>query len=469
MSRRWRSFLAAFALLGLGASAAGAQEQMLRWTVAVLPEGAKPGTEVEVVFTADIAKGWILYSSDFELEIGPRPAKFTFDAASGLELLGPVQAVGSKRKKDAALGTEYTYFSGRAEFRQKARLASGAESVAGRIDGQTCFEESGLCELFSEKFAAKLSVGTPSGVGAVPVSAPSSSAARVELGRRLFFDPILSKDRTVSCASCHKPEHAFADDVAVSAGVGGKIGTRNTPSVMNVSGRTTLFWDGRAETLEEQALFPIANPVEMALPVDEALQRLNADATYAKQFQEAFGQPATARTLGRAFAAFQKTLDTIDSPYDRYAHGDDGAISESARRGRLLFIGRAKCADCHSGEDFTSDRFRNIGLFDGGALGDRGRGAITNRPEDDGQFKVPSLRNVSATAPYMHNGMFRTLREVIDYYNEPDKVVPAARGRDASMNAQIQLTEGEKRDLEAFLQALTDDRFASVKAPGERR
>jgi cytochrome c peroxidase len=300
---------------------------------------------------------------------------------------------------------------------------------------------------------------------AVP-AAPNQGRLRADLGKRLFFDPILSADRTISCASCHKPEVAFADDRAVSAGVGGKVGTRNTPSVMNTSGRTMLFWDGRTETLEDQAIFPIENPVEMALPIAEALQRLNADPTYVAQFQQAYNGPVTARTLGRALAAFQKTLDTVNSPYDRYAHGNDAAISESARRGRLLFIGRGKCAECHSGEDFTSDRFRNIGLYDGRKLNDRGRGAITNQPQDDGQFKVPSLRNVSVTAPYMHDGAFKTLREVIDYYDEPDKIVPDAKGRDVSMNAKLGLTEQEKTDLENFLKALTDDRFGAADITG---
>lgn len=302
------------------------------------------------------------------------------------------------------------------------------------------------------------------GVAADPAatSPPDRAAARVELGKRLFFDPLLSKDRTISCASCHKPERAFADDRVVSPGVGGQLGTRNAPSVMNASGRTTLFWDGRAETLEDQAVFPIQNPVEMALPIAEALERVNGNATYREQFQLAYDGPATPRSLGRALAAFEKTLDTLNSPYDRYAHGDDAAVSDSARRGRLLFIGRGKCAECHSGEDFTSDRFRNIGLFDGGRFNDRGRGAVTGKPEDDGQFKVPSLRNVAVTAPYMHNGMFKTLREVIDYYDQPDKTVPAAKGRDATLNLALQLTEQEKADLEAFLRALTDDRFAVV-------
>jgi len=317
-----------------------------------------------------------------------------------------------------------------------------------------------------------MAVGAPGEPPASAATAPADSAQapapatpnalRVALGQRLFFDPILSNDRTVSCASCHKPEHAFADSQVVSAGVDGKLGTRNTPTVMNTSGRTMLFWDGRAETLEDQAIFPIENPVEMNLPIAEALARLNGDTTYFAQFQAAYGAPATARTLGRALAAYQKTLDTTSSPYDRYSHGDDGAISESARRGRLLFIGRAKCADCHSGEDFTSDRLRNIGLYDGKELNDRGRGAVTQRSADDGLFKVPSLRNVAVTAPYMHNGMFSTLREVIDYYDSPDKFVPDAKGRDVSMNANLHLTEQEKLDLEAFLEALTDDRFAAA-------
>lgn len=301
----------------------------------------------------------------------------------------------------------------------------------------------------------------PTNVAAAPEAVAARAAARIELGRRLFFDPMLSSDRTVSCATCHRPELAFADDKAVSPGVDGKLGTRNTPSVMNSSGRTTLFWDGRAETLEDQAIFPIENPLEMALPIAQALERVNADAEYQKQFQAACNGPATARSLGRALAAFQKTLDTTDTPYDRYIRGDDAAVSESAKRGRLLFIGKGKCAECHSGEDFTSDRFRNIGLFDGKGFADRGRGAVTSKESDDGQFKVPSLRNVAVTAPYMHNGSFQTLREVIDYYDEPDKVVPAAKGRDASMNAKLLLTEQEKADLEAFLRTLTDRRFAA--------
>lgn len=293
------------------------------------------------------------------------------------------------------------------------------------------------------------------------LSLQDRKALRVELGRKLFFDPLLSKDRTVSCASCHQPQFAFADNQAFSLGVGGALGTRNTPSIMNSGGRTSFFWDGRAETLEDQAIFPIENPIEMALPIGEALQRLNADEHYREQFQTAYASEATARALGRALASFQKTLVTANAPYDRWFHGEDAAISESARRGRQLFIGKGKCAECHSGEDFTSNRFRNIGLFDGERLIDQGRADFTRNSADAGQFKIPSLRNVAVTAPYMHNGMFKTLREVIDYYDDPDALVPTAKGRDATMGHKLGLTEEEKRDLEAFLRSLTDDQFST--------
>jgi cytochrome c peroxidase len=282
---------------------------------------------------------------------------------------------------------------------------------------------------------------------------------RAELGRKLFFDPILSSDRTISCASCHKPEHAFADNVPLSKGVGGALGRRNTPSVMNSTARVSFFWDGRARSLEEQAIFPIENPVEMNLPIAEALERINGDPQYAADFAKLYGGPATVKTLGRALAAFQKTLETANTPYDRYNFGDDSAMSESAKRGRLLFIGKANCATCHSGEDFTSDRFENIGLYNAKELNDRGRAEITQLESDAGMFKVPSLRNVALTAPYMHNGMFATLREVIEYYNEPDRHVQGALYRDAKLDKPLGLTDQEIADLEAFLHALTDDRF----------
>jgi cytochrome c peroxidase len=296
---------------------------------------------------------------------------------------------------------------------------------------------------------------------AVPVTpAAAINDPRVELGRQLFFDPILSSDRTISCASCHRPDHAFADITPVSRGVGGVKGTRNTPTVMNSRARVSFFWDGRAHSLEQQAIFPIENPIEMNLPIAQVVDRLNADEAYSAAFAALYGGPATADRLGRALAAFQKTLETANSPYDRFNQGDDSAMSPSAKRGRLTFIGKANCASCHSGEDFTSDRFENIGLFNGKALNDAGRADVTKMDSDAGMFKVPSLRNVSMTAPYMHNGMFATLREVLEYYNDPDTHVTGALRRDAKLDKPLGLTNEEINDLEAFLNALTDNRFA---------
>lgn len=286
-------------------------------------------------------------------------------------------------------------------------------------------------------------------------------ADAVALGERLFFDPILSGDRTISCASCHKPEHAFADTTAVSTGIGGHQGRRNTPSAMNTAGRMDFFWDGRATSLEEQALGPIANPDEMGLPLKDAVARLNAEEKYAAWFAKIYHGPATEKNLSLAVASYERTLETGNTPYDRYVAGDDSALSSSAVRGRLLFIGKANCANCHSGEDFTADRHKSIGLYNGKELNDTGRFEVTKNPEHLGLFKVPSLRNVAVTAPYMHNGMFKTLREVVEYYSHPDQVVKGSINRDKALDQGMNLSEDEVSDLVAFLEALTDDRFAA--------
>lgn len=287
----------------------------------------------------------------------------------------------------------------------------------------------------------------------------NTPVTKAQLGEQLFFDNILSKDKTLSCASCHLPQYAFADTVAFSKGINGTPTTRNTPAITNLSGRPNYFWDGRAATLEEQALQPIISPAEMGLPIQEAVDRLNADVVYQQAFRQVFNNPVTEKNLLQAIAAFERTLETANSPYDRYINGDDHAMSPEAIRGRLLFIGKANCNNCHSGEDFTADRFKNIGLYNGKNLLDAGRFDTTRDTAHMGFFKVPGLRNVAVTAPYMHNGMFKTLREVIAYYNKPDIVVHDGINRDLSLNAPLNLSEQEVSDLEAFLVALTDDRF----------
>lgn len=287
-------------------------------------------------------------------------------------------------------------------------------------------------------------------------------ATAIALGRQLFFDPILSGDRTISCASCHREQFAFADTAGLSAGVTGRRGRRNTPSAMNVRLQANFFWDGRAATLEEQALGPIANPLEMDLPIPMAVARLNQSPAYRAAFQRVFGEAPTDRTLAQALAEFERSLETSNSPFDDWRLNDNAAaVSASAKRGFALFNGKAGCLRCHIGADFNSVEFRNIGLYDGQALADSGRAAITGLASDLGKFKIGPLRNVALTAPYMHNGMFRTLRQVIDYYNDPNQVVPHARNRDPFLTQPLRLTGQEKADLENFLRSLTDKRFAT--------
>lgn len=281
-----------------------------------------------------------------------------------------------------------------------------------------------------------------------------------ELGELLFFDSILSRGEQVSCASCHKPEFAFADNVPVSFGVDSLKGERNTPSAMNQSARSFQFWDGRMETLEEQAAGPIENPVEMDMPLSYAVEKLNKHSQYRQFFIKIFGHPADKKSVTDAIAAFERTLETNQSVFDNYNKGIDTAkFTASAKRGREIFNVKGKCFDCHFGPDFTGDQFRNIGIFNGKELNDSGRFIVTRDLKDLGKFKTPGLRNIAMTAPYMHNGMHKTLMEVIEYYNTPDKFISNSINRDTLLAKPLGLTEQDKKDLEAFLLSLTDARF----------
>ena len=281
---------------------------------------------------------------------------------------------------------------------------------------------------------------------------------KTELGKALFFDPILSADSSISCASCHKPEFAFADTMAFSIGVSGKRTHRNTPSVLNMANRDLLFWDGRAQSLQEQALFPIQDHDEMNLEIPVAIKRLKRSKRYKTWFLEAFGRSADQKALSEAIASYEATLETSESRFDLYMR-NELEISANEKVGQKLFVGKAKCFDCHFSPDFTGDEFKNIGLFDGKTYSDSGRYRITHNPEDLGKFKVPGLRNVAVTAPYMHDGSMKTLRQVIDYYNDPLASVPTAINMDSTLAKGLNLTEIEKYQLEKFLNALTDKRF----------
>jgi cytochrome c peroxidase len=290
-------------------------------------------------------------------------------------------------------------------------------------------------------------------------SNPKNVATKEALGEMLFFDPILSEDSSISCASCHKPEFAFADTAVFSKGVHGRLGKRNAPSVMNQSSRETFFWDGRAASLEKQALGPIADVNEMNLPIADAIKRLNRNNKYKTLFLNIFKQKPNANNLGAALAAYQNTLETANTPNDRWMNDEPNGMTEQQVRGRDIFRVKAKCFECHFTPDFTGDEFRSIGMFNGKQLNDSGRYLITRNPSDIGKMKVPGLRNVAITAPYMHNGQFKSLREVIDYYDNPYAIMPDGINRDSILATPLGLTEIEKQDLEAFLHALTDDRF----------
>lgn len=288
------------------------------------------------------------------------------------------------------------------------------------------------------------------------------------LGEALFFDPALSRDSSISCASCHKPEYAFADNRALSQGVHQRMGERNTPSAMNQGDRNFYFWDGRAETLEEQALGPMENHVEMDMPLSLVIYRLMASEQYLKAFHQVYGKRPSRELLASAIAAYEKTLETSNSPFDLYMKEEDTTLfSESAKRGLAIFNGKAKCFDCHFGVDFTgSDNFKNIGLYNAKNYNDPGRFKITGQPKDLGAFKIPGLRNIAQTAPYMHNGSLKTLRAVIDYYDAPDTFVPDAINRDTLLSKPLALSETEKKDLENFLLSLSDLRFSKKQVAG---
>lgn len=293
---------------------------------------------------------------------------------------------------------------------------------------------------------------------------PPSPNAEAALGKKLFAEKILSKDSSVSCASCHIQEFAFADTLPFSRGIGGMLTSRNTPSVLNMKNRPYYFWDGRASTLQEQALMPIENPDEMALPVQEAVDRLNRSFVYRSLFYKVYRQKPTKKNLALALAAFEQTLETVNSRFDDWSNGT-GKLTAKEERGRQLFIGtKAKCFECHSMEDFTDDEFRNIGMFNGQNYNDSGRYRITKKLNDVGLFKTPGLRNVAVTPPYMHNGRFKTLAQVISFYNNPQMFVDDPQNIDPLLRKPLGLSLQEEKDLIAFLESLTDRAYRRKKA-----
>ena len=339
-------------------------------------------------------------------------------------------------------------------------------------------------------YEVKIPLGIPRDIWEIFVPPDNPiTPEKVELGRKLYFDKRLSVDNTVSCATCHDPKFAFTDGKKVSEGVKGQKGARNAPTVLNAMFYEEQFWDGRAKTLEEQAKQPIINPIEMGMPDHDAVvKKLKGIPEYVDAFKKVFGGEITIDRIAQAIAAFERTLLTGNSPFDRFIAGDQNAISESAKRGWQLFQGKARCITCHefnrSNPFFTDNKYHNIGvamnqegfaelarkaelLVKEGKLDQRkldelalnpayselGRFLVTFNRKDIGAFKTPTLRNVELTAPYMHDGSEATLLDVIEFYNRGGNENPNLSGEMRPLN----LTDQEKQDLVEFLKSLTGE------------
>jgi cytochrome c peroxidase len=305
-------------------------------------------------------------------------------------------------------------------------------------------------ERFRAEFTRPDSVPNPEGNEHTP--------ARSELGRALFFDTRLSGSGDISCATCHVPEKAWGDGRPTAVGTRGQVLGRRTPTVLNTAYAAALFWDGRAETLEQQALGPIQASGEMDLSLDAMVARLRAIPGYRAMFKRAYGDEPSSELVGKAIANFERTIVSAKAPFDRWVEGEESAISESAKNGFVVFNTRGGCAQCHSGWRTTDDSFHDIGVP--GA--DSGRAVLL--PDIEPMrfaFKTPTLRNVVERAPYMHDGSEATLDDVIDLYDRGGRV---ARSSISPFIKPLALTKQEKQDLVAFLRSLSS-RDPIVHAP----
>jgi cytochrome c peroxidase len=299
---------------------------------------------------------------------------------------------------------------------------------------------------------------------AVPVpQGNTSTPARVELGKALFFDPRLSGNGATSCASCHNPSLGWSDGLKTAVGMGGLVLARATPTIVNTAFNTQFMWDGRKKSLEDQALGPMKAPEEMNTDFPAVIERLRTMPGYGVLFARAYpGEAIGEETIAKALAAYERSIVSKDSPFDRWLAGDTRALTPAQYRGFRVFTdpGKANCAACHSGPNFTDNGFHNIGLRSTGPRPDLGRFAVRAVASMKGAFKTPTLRDIELTAPYFRDGSAATLREVVEHY---------ARGGEDRSNIsadvkQLALSEQDKSDLVAFLRALTGRRVP-VTAP----
>ena len=302
-------------------------------------------------------------------------------------------------------------------------------------------------------------------LGLPPVPWPSGnpySAARVELGRYLFFDPRLSADGTVSCATCHPPEHAFAAGEPAPMGVTGTPLPRRAPTLINRAYGRSHFYDGRAATLEDQVAGPVTNPIEMGTTKEAAAGAIAKIAGYAELFERAFGDSkVTYDRITKALASFERTILSGNSPYDRFLNGDKQALTSQAKRGLQIFERTGECSECHNGFNLTNEKFASLGIDPTLHAPDLGLGAVTGKHRDDGKFKVPTLREVAHTGPYMHDRKYRSLDDVLEFYRKGGQPGPYLDSR----IAPFFLDAPAKADLRAFLESLNGEGWQQIKAP----
>jgi len=339
-----------------------------------------------------------------------------------------------------------------------------------------------------DRLSQQLPLGlTPDGLH-IPADNPLTPT-KVELGRLLFFDVRLSADGSVACATCHSPEKAFAYDSRVSTGINGRAGTRNTPAVINRIGDAEQFRDGRAATLEEQAKVPLINPLELGMPDYEAVvAKVNGISGYRDLFERAFDREVNIEDLARAIASFERTIVSWNSRWDQFITGDETVLTDSEMRGLIVFQGKGRCSQCHSGWNLADEKFHNIGIGWDSPEPDEGRFAVTKNDKDRGAFRTPTLRDVALTGPYMHDGRFDTLEQVVDYYSNGVIANPyldmEMRRSNLSLEETLELYSQENRskrkvfpvqkldltqqdtaDLVAFMLALAGEGWQDIGAP----
>jgi cytochrome c peroxidase len=300
-----------------------------------------------------------------------------------------------------------------------------------------------------------------------PMEIPSDNPMTVEgvaLGKRLFYDTKLSGNNTMSCGSCHAQENAFSDSNQFSVGISGKAGNRQSMAIFNLGWSDLFFWDGRAKTLEEQAHDPVVNPIELNTTWQAVMKKLQADKTYPTLFEQAFRtKQIDSQLVTKAIAQFERSIVSFNSRFDKYYYQQDSTVfNASEKRGFNLFFLKGSCLHCHGDAILTDNTLRNNGLDN--IFSDKGQGEVTKKTADDGKFKVTTLRNIALTAPYMHDGRFKTLEQVVKHYN--GGVIFGSPNLDKDMDhflGGLDFTEQDEKDLVAFLKTLTDSTLITDK------